>query len=726
MKLNNVSKKESSNMKEKFSADSPLTNPKDDRLGVAPFANNIAKAFSEDKIDECLIFALYGAWGSGKTTCMNFIRYYINQHHQDRKPLVMEFNPWWFSGSGELLRQFLGEFLSTLGGNDKFKKAAKSVGDLLGAISIIPYAKTASDLIKQFTKEKPIIKIKEGIKKILEESDDKFLIIIDDIDRLTPEEIRILFCVIKSVADFPRTSYLLAFDKNVVINALDQKTEKRGKNYLEKIVQVPFDLPIPEKTRLNRIFTERLDAILSDTDPELFDRTYWGNVFLGGIEYYIDTVRKVNQLTNAIKVSYTAVKGEVNPIDFVAIETLRVFRSEIYHIIRGNPDMFVGHKELPSFNGTNKDKIIAFHNEWLKNTRKEEKEILTDFLMRIFPRLEAVFKNHHYASEYLLEWRKQLRICSPDRFQVYFRFSLPEGKISNAEMKSILALAGNAKEFAEKLIQFSHQKRPDDGSTKVSEVLERLLDYSKKDIPYEHIDSILKALFQVGDKLLIKEDEGKGLLGFGNDVLIEWIFYELLRRLKSQEERYELLKEVFSRGNAASIIATQVENLGKQQGKYESSKMPEDQWFINSEQLAELEKIALEKIKESAANDELIKKSRAIQMLHRWRDWENNESVKEYVSGLISSDKGLADFLSLFLSQSSSWGRDDKVSREQWHLDLKSIESFVGNISEIVERCNKILKEKPDWLKEKRKIAVETLIRSYDLLTKSKDISNSD
>jgi len=707
-------------MKEALSADSPLTDPKDDRLGVAPFAENLAKAFSDIETDECLVFALYGAWGSGKTTCMNFVQYYIDQ--LSNKPIVMKFNPWWFSGSGELLRQFLGEFLSTLGKNDKFKKVAKSIGDLIGAISIIPYAKTASGLIKQFTKEKPVIKIKEDMRKILEETDDRFLIIVDDIDRLTPEEIRTLFCIIKAVADFPKTSYLLAFDKDFIIDALDQENKKRGKDYLEKIVQVPFDLPIPEKTRLNRIFTERLEAIFSDADPESFDSTYWGNVFLGGIDHYIDTVRKVNQLTNAIKVSYPSVKREVNIIDFVAIETLRVFRSEIYKIIRGNPDMFAGHSELPFYDETNKDKIKAFHDEWLKGVSGEEKENLSDFLMRIFPRLEAVFKNQHYRPEYLLEWRKQLRICSPDRFQIYFRFSLPEGKISSFEMKSILALAGEAEIFAEKLIQFARQKRADDGSTRASEVLERLLDYAKKDIPQEHIKPILKALFKVGDKLLLKEDEGRGLWGFGNDMRIAWIFFALLRRIETEEQRYELLKDVFSEGDAVSMIVSEVESLGQQQGKYNSPKRIEDQWFLNSKQLAELEKIALEKIKEAAAQGELLKKSRAIQMLHRWRDWGNIDEVRTYVAKAISSDEGLADFLSLYLAQVSSWGMDDKVPSHQWRLDPRSIEPWIENISEIYQRCLKIVETKPEWLSERAKIAIETFIRSYNLISKGKDI----
>ena len=713
------------NAQEALVADAPLIDPKDDRLEFAGFANNLSNAISKIETDECLVFALFGLWGSGKTSCLNFVRYYINQLPEEKKPIVVEFNPWWFSGSRELIGQFLREFSIALGKKGEFKNVIKFVGEFFEAVSAIPGSKTAAWLLKQASKDKSIIKIKSKIQKVLEKSNKRFLIIIDDIDRLASEEIRHLFSVIKAIADFPRTAYLLAFDKKVVIKALNRLQEEMGEEYLEKIVQVPFDLPIPNKSRLNKLFIERLNVIFFDSDAELIDQTYWGNVFLGGVEYYIDTVRNIKRFTNALKVSYPAVRGEVNPIDFIAIETLRIFRSEIYDLIRGNPDMFAGCTES-SFNSSKRiEKIKPFHDKWLENILEEEKEVLKSLLMRIFPKLEAVFKNQFYGTDYLSTWRKKLRICSPEIFPIFFQLALPEGQISSIEMKSILSLAGNKEAFEENLIQLSQQIKSD-GSTRVSDVLERLQDFTEKDISIEQIPSILQALFNIGDKLLIEADKGKGLFGIGNDIFIGQVMFQLLRRYGSQEERYKVLKETISKGEAAEIIVHEVEIYGQQQGKYGSQKRPETEWLINSEQLSELEKIALEKIKDSASKGELLRKLRAVQMLFRWSDWENIEAVKKYIAGIIISDEGLADFISPFLSQSSSWGMDDKVPRYQWRLDPKSMAPFVGDLSKIAIRCKKILEERPDWLKENNKIAFETFMRSYDSLSKGQDINNDD
>src|SRR5204862_4125110 len=67
------------------------------------------------------------------------------------------------------------------------------------------------------------------------------LIVIDDIDRLTNEEVRLLFRLIRSNADFPKFIFLLLFDRYVVATALDAASPDHGEAYLEKIVQVGFD-----------------------------------------------------------------------------------------------------------------------------------------------------------------------------------------------------------------------------------------------------------------------------------------------------------------------------------------------------------------------------------------------------------------------------------------------------------------------------------------------------
>jgi predicted KAP-like P-loop ATPase len=80
----------------------------------------------------------------------------------------------------------------------------------------------------------------------LRKASSKLLVIVVDIDRLSGDEVREVFRLIKSVADFPNVTYLLAFDREAVCRMHEPMQGGTGEEYLEKIVQVPFELPKPK------------------------------------------------------------------------------------------------------------------------------------------------------------------------------------------------------------------------------------------------------------------------------------------------------------------------------------------------------------------------------------------------------------------------------------------------------------------------------------------------
>jgi len=337
--------------------------------------------------------------------------------------------------------------------------------------------------------------------------------------------------------------------------------------------------------------------------------------------------------------------------------------------------------------------------------------------------LKNVFSNVSYGPEWERTWARQRKVCSPEVFPIYFRLAVPEGEISNTEMESMLSLAQNKEAFAEKLLQLCQQHRPD-GSTRVSAFLERMQNYTEKDIPKEYIPNILQALFDVGDKLLVPEDEGRGLVSWGNAIRIGRIMFQLLKRYESQTERFKVLKEVFSKGHAISKIVDEVSTLGQQHGKYGAQAEPQDECLINAQDLKELEQIALQKIKEAALNGNLVETPCLARILYRWRDWENEDAPRKWASQIISSDSGLVDLLTGFLSKGYSRSMDDRVAKPQWHLDPKSLEPFVEP-SQIIERCKKLLISPPQWLNDKKKIAVETFVREFEFRKQEKHLDQN-
>jgi predicted KAP-like P-loop ATPase len=78
------------------------------------------------------------------------------------------------------------------------------------------------------------------------------VVLVDEVDRVEDDEIRSIAQLVRSVADFPGISYVLAYDPKRVIQALggaekdDTLRDERGRGraYLEKIVQLQIPLPV--------------------------------------------------------------------------------------------------------------------------------------------------------------------------------------------------------------------------------------------------------------------------------------------------------------------------------------------------------------------------------------------------------------------------------------------------------------------------------------------------
>ena len=697
------------------SADNALLEPKQDRLGYAPFAKHLADSICQMNFPEGFVIAIYGSSGFGKSTLLNFLTYYLEQKPESEQPIIVPFNPWLFSGGEDITRRFIGQLQTVL---SKIKIVPKGIlgriTNLAKAVSEIPlpYAQASKALVKLFDdKEKETSDLKEEVEDTLEKQHPRILVTIDDIDRLSAEEISQLFYLIKSIPNFTNVVYLLVFDQEVVIKTLADTQPLPGPIYLNQIVQASFELPLPDKTSLRKLLFEKLNGILADAPKPLLNLNRWGNVYLQGIDHFITNPRDITRLTNILTVIYPAVKGEVNPVDFIAIESLRAFRPKIYDIIRKNPKFFAGNADAEGSLIPTLEEIKDFHDSWVtKFEDDEDKEPVKRLLLQLFPKLEAVWHNTYPAAQDESIWAKQLRICSLDIFPNYFRLVLTQDEFSDAEIKTIFALARDAKAFGENLVELAHQKRSD-GTTQVRAFLEQLEDYPEKEIPTDCIPSIVKALFDVGDELLPPEDEPQGMFDFGNDIRIKRLISRLLHRIDEQA-RFETLKEAISNGNALSIIVREVAALGQEQGKYGAEEfMPAEEWLQSGEHLKELEGIALKRLRDAAQQNSLLQSPKLSENLHYWQSWAGEEEVKQWVEKIIEDDEGLVNFLENLLPKDFSEDGSNETQKTGYKLDLSWLEPYLEP-SAIVERMSSLAETSE--LTEDGKNAIAQFIQEYE------------
>ena len=516
--------------------------------------------------------------------------------------------------------------------------------------------------------------------------------------------------------------YILAFDKEVVIRALEKVQEGKGEDYLEKIIQVPIELPLANKTTIRKMLIDELNAVLSGTPEELFDQTYWGNVYFDGIDPFIKTVRDVKRLTNAIRVTYPSVKGEVNAVDFIAVETLRVFCPKVYEVIKNNPNMFCGNSQDLLY-GSQNPELKQFHQNWLSdldNIPDNLKEAIKNLLKRLFPKLECVFGNTHYGHDWEQKWRRECRICSREIFSRFFCYSVPSDDLSRAEMEIILNSLPDKGRFCEYLKYLIKQKRSD-GSTKHSVFLERMEDYTSK-IPQDYIPIIIETFFDIGDEFIIPEDEGKGFLSWRNDIRMGRIIWQLLRRYNDKNKRFEILKNAFENGKAISMMVKELISFWKQHGKYGGTKKSDKDILLDENHLETLQEIVLDKIKEAVKEGKLLNTPLLSSILYRWKEWGNEGEVRDWVSKAVASDEKLPIFLSKFLQKTSSATITDRVAKIRWRLNPNWLKDFI-DVDILEKRCNEVLSNESvvATLDDKQKLAIRQFLEEKHLLDKGKN-----
>lgn len=278
--------------------DLPIGNHDDDQLGSKKYSEGLAKFIGF--CNTPMTIALQGDWGSGKTSLMQMIRRKIEP---DKNIHTVWFNTWQYSQFGsednlpvnllECLVRKITEIKDTEGKAAdkavekrifryvKYLKCLKvpltiaGVGSIGGkpldtAIDAISAGMETAASVMENRREEELqaeenLSVSEIISTLKEDlqawvdkkmkssahGNGRIVIFIDDLDRLEPVRAIELLEILKLYMDLEHCVYVLAVDYEVVVRGVKEKygqdfSEKKGQAFFEKIIQLPFKMPVEE------------------------------------------------------------------------------------------------------------------------------------------------------------------------------------------------------------------------------------------------------------------------------------------------------------------------------------------------------------------------------------------------------------------------------------------------------------------------------------------------
>lgn len=449
----------------------------EDRFNRKPFAIRIAETIAGRTDAESLVIGMYGVWGEGKTTVLNYIRAELEENHP-QKAIVVPFNPWRYGTEQELLHSFFetladaldkplysklqkaGKFLKEYGESFEFLGSPELLSlasEFLKATPVGPIASVGKGATKALVKhsEGNIENQKQKISEILLEAKQRIVIFIDDIDRLDKTEIQALFRLIKLTADFPYTCYVLSFDDEMVAAVLDEQYAgatnfTAGRNFLEKIIQVPLHIPKAPQSLLRDYFYELLNKILDDAGIILDQKAQddFVSMLITGMEVRITTPRACKRYINALAFAIPILKGEVNTVDLMLSEGMRLFFPELYTFIRNNPEYINPkiHNSIAWKENLFKKRIKQFSDAALEKYNATEKEAALEVFTYLFPAYSTDYETgelqyDHRRNQSVEKWLQEKRIASEEYFERYFTYSVSDTDISESKIDDLLSIA---------------------------------------------------------------------------------------------------------------------------------------------------------------------------------------------------------------------------------------------------------------------------------------------
>lgn len=420
----------------------------------------------------------------------------------------IDFNPWNYQKDEKVIIE---NFFKVLANKIDIKDNAKYKNINL----LLQYANCLLGLkIPNIKCDGDIADLKENICYKLKQCNKKYVVIIDDLDRIQPQEALVIFKVVKLLADFPNIIYFLAYDKE----HLTSQWPLQNTNYIQKIIQLEKNIPIIPPAKLKEIFIKKMTNVLENSLTES-DKNELSKIYDNAISKLMKNIRDINRFENSFSLSYIANKNikEINVFDYLLISILEEFDKKTYTLIQNNKNLL-----FESISALDLKKHVEFIQTISKNIGFYIfMSLFTPYLSNLEEVLNSLNNktttSGQYSSDvpqheitrdldlfryYYKRFVKEdnyRRICTKESFDNYFLTNIATSLVTDIEYKEITDSISTPNDFAQVFTKI-FSKNED----KFKDFCERVSRDSTIVNDAEKMKNLVKGCLSIEDELLYR------------------------------------------------------------------------------------------------------------------------------------------------------------------------------------------------------------------------------
>ncbi|MDM9627606.1 P-loop NTPase fold protein [Rhizobium sp. S152] len=681
--------------------DRPLSDEKADRFGFVGIAERLAPSILEAVKGDGMVIGLEGPWGSGKTTLLNFLEAELEKG-KDKKTHIIKIAPWLNGDVSNLVSSLLDPIAEViekfeeaqLGRKSIWKKAKKKGGEFgelvrnYGARTgrvlapaarfaeyLLPGAKAGADALElsseyleKLGRNPTTAEVKAKISEKIAELDIGFVVILDDLDRLEPSQAVEVVRLVRSVADFPGLVYILCYDRDVLAHALQVGLSvPDGDAFLQKIIQLTFNIPLPEPFDLRHSFlADAVEIYKEVTGATEIDKDLYSDLRSavdregGGLR----TPREVKLALNAIRFCYAGIKDDVFFPDLCRLNLIKVTNTPLYRwleeylgtrsvVVTG--DGMVTDEEkiqmgtrlldlLPSDDATSTRSIWSLR-QFIPGVVKADTPS-----KRVFEQAGQNETNEAITGK---------RLGSPIHYRFYFALTSPKTVMAQDAFRNLIVLAGSdVEKLTKELIRLGTERRAS-GLTWLEHALDRMDTATVNTLSVPETVGLVKAIAGAADRISSINNETRPF-SVSIEAQAENVVVDCLWRLKK--------KDAVAFNDLATWLAKDCQSISWLVGKFfrtqlvshgvvEGRGQPPESRLFDDHQFQRLMAVLKKRTADPATKAAISDLPRLAAYVWGWSELTSKQTVRRWATGFVKTDE---NFL-YFLNALRSWSMSDKV-----------------------------------------------------------------
>lgn len=424
-----------------------------DLLDRGPYIDQLYSAITTCNPDKGFVISLEGAWGSGKTTILNNVKKHlrddnilqkqkrrkaikkdqgINNNHMTINDitehpniiLIDDFDPWGYGDTEGMLFGFFDAILRETGIRINMLALRHLINELSTTLSNqYPLSKVFR---LSFYSASQSSRVKELVNDYLVSTNQKVIVLLDNIDRAESENIILLFKIIGNVFNLNRVIYILSFDPDRVQEIFKEKLSI-DYGFVKKIIQLPVHLPpIAQENKAMLIESSLINLLKAYGEEE---QNFCSYAALS--QCMIQTIDDLRDWKRFINTAFTSTFLNNNGLylpDLLAMKFIQFSCPQLYQEIRTNPNYFVSHDRMINIDlmrsSLKREKFNEESKSFFLNLftgKLNEYQIL---LEELFPYVKRYASGQKVQPEYgdteeSSDISAKSRICSAKYFDLY-------------------------------------------------------------------------------------------------------------------------------------------------------------------------------------------------------------------------------------------------------------------------------------------------------------------